>query len=514
MALPWLEGEVFFLRNALVEPRYNFNPNDAKNFYGHMLIEHAWNRWTISTNTNPDFDEIRRRPHPRSTLQIGRADRWGTYFGHFPHWWINFGNDRRGRNITRTFNAEPNPNRNEMRDLDAGGPARVVLRPVPLGTEEFVFIDMTQPIRAVYFPIAHQTEESLPDLCTYLMVDFRLRREISLQHAVVGGGLFIRTDHTWGLGYHVHHTLAIHIPSLIQSISWPRQMRGENANLYQPIPPEQATIFHVWDADIAPPRSHTMTRFHREIDLVRIISAHQGIDITYPPFRFRNFIADALRQIISFGLGFVPGVGTLLTISFNVAFVLITEPDRFRDEFGPSLGFDITAGLIEAAPSFRRRTFLPTTNLPLIIKDEWGFDDRVPPPTSPRNSAGPPSDEPPPGYKGDATEVDTHFVEAANEQPLIPQSDAANDDSTMKATDFFEEANGGGDAVDLSDAIAKRNNAVKDDPAKVTDHPGEASGGEGGVDLEAAAAIRKRRREEEEKKTREEEGEKNHDKDT
>lgn len=34
MALPFVEGEVFFMRNALVKSRYNFNPNNASQFYG------------------------------------------------------------------------------------------------------------------------------------------------------------------------------------------------------------------------------------------------------------------------------------------------------------------------------------------------------------------------------------------------------------------------------------------------------------------------------------------------
>lgn len=58
----------------------------------------------------------------------------------------------------------------------------MVIRPVPLRDEEFVFIDRTQPIRAVYFPIAHKSEESVPSLCTYLMVEFRNRGQIRLRH--------------------------------------------------------------------------------------------------------------------------------------------------------------------------------------------------------------------------------------------------------------------------------------------------------------------------------------------
>ena len=392
MALPFIEGEVFFIRSALEEPHfYRFFPDDPRQFYGHMLIEHVWNRWTVSINTTPNFVGIENRPHPRSRLERGTAQGWRTEFGHFPNWWINFGNDRRGQNILRTFDAQPNQNRNEMRDLDSGGPARVVFRPVPLGTEEFVFIDMTQPIRAVYFPIAHRTEENLPNLCTYLMVDFRLRSEITLHHPTnPSGNRLYRPDRTWGLHYDVYHTLGIHIPSLIESISWPRGLRGERANLYQSIPRGQETIFRLFDTDIRQRNTSARSNFVRLIDITTVISAHQGIDITYRPFAFRSFVADAIRQIISFGLGFIPGVGSLLTISFNVAFVLITDPDQFRNEFGPSLGLDIVAGLIESGQHFRNRSSLPRTNQALILPGDWSFEDRMPPPTSPKHTAGPP----------------------------------------------------------------------------------------------------------------------------
>ncbi|KAL9609783.1 MAG: hypothetical protein Q9167_005479 [Letrouitia subvulpina] len=433
MALPFIEGEVFFVRKALEEPRfYRFFPDDPKQFYGHMLIEHVWNRWTVSQNTRPDFNAIDRRPHPRSTLERGRAQGgWRTVFGHFPNWWINFGNDRRGRNILRTFDAQPNQNRNEMRDLDAGGPARVVFRPVPLGTEEFVFIDMTQPIRAVYFPIAYQTEEGLPNLCTYLMVDFRLRSEIQLYHPVDGlwGGRRYIPDRTWGLHYDVYHTLGIHIPSLIESISWPRGLRGEGANLYRSTPRGQETIFSLYDTDIQQGRTTGQSNFVRLIDLVTVISAHQGIDITYRPFQYRSFVADALRQIISFGLGFVPGVGTLLTISlltisFNVGFVLIMYPDQFRDEFGPSLGFDIVTGLIESSQHFKSRSSLPRTSMALTLEGDWSFEDRMPPPTSPKYGAGPPSEETSFGQEGgeDATttQVASYMSKQAFEDRMPP----------------------------------------------------------------------------------------------
>lgn len=304
-----------------------------------------------------------------------------------------------------------------MRDLDAGGPAKVVFRPVPLGTEEFVFIDMTQPIRAVYFPIAHRTEERVPQLCTYLMVDFRLRGTIQLVHPVDGtAGRPIVPDRTWGLQIDVYRTLGIHIPSLIESISWPRAFRGEHADLYRSTPQGQETIFSLWDTDIALQRPPSRSTFVRYIDLAKIISAHQGIDLIYPPFQWRSFVVEMVGEVIKFGLGFVPGVGTFLSISFNVGFVLVTSPDLFRDMFSPSLGFEVVAGLIEAGLHFKRRLSLPNKSLPnnllpsprqdLIFKDESGFKDRLPPLTSPKHAAGPPSDDVLSGHIDESTVQD------------------------------------------------------------------------------------------------------------
>ncbi|MCJ1484523.1 hypothetical protein MMC06_004694 [Schaereria dolodes] len=107
MALPYPEGAVFLLRDALVERLYNFNPNEPDQFYGNMLIEHVWNRWTVSQGTIPNFDDISKKPHPRSQLHIGRAQGfYQTDVGHFPEWWINFVNNRIAQHLNRTFNAQ------------------------------------------------------------------------------------------------------------------------------------------------------------------------------------------------------------------------------------------------------------------------------------------------------------------------------------------------------------------------------------------------------------------------
>lgn len=95
----------------------------------------------------------------------------------------------------------------------------------------------------------------------------------------------------------------------------------------------EEAVFQLWDTDIQQhlTRDSGASTFVREIDLARILSAQQGVQLQYPPFQHRSFVVDALRQIISFGLGSIPGVGTLLAISFNVGWELIENPNNFRD---------------------------------------------------------------------------------------------------------------------------------------------------------------------------------------
>lgn len=219
----------------------------------------------------------------------------------------------------------------------------------------------------------------------------------------ISGGKRFEPDHAWGLRIDVYRTLGVHIPSLIESLGWPREIRGEHADLYRSIPQGQETVFSPWDTDIAALRSHSSSDFVRYIDIVTIVNTHQWLQLTYPPFQYRSFAVDMLREVVSFGLGFVSGLGTLLAVSFNVGYVLITTPDQFRDEFVPSLGFEFVAGLIEAAIHFRRRSILPNPKQAWTFKHGWEFEDRMPPLTSPKHAAGPPSDTAPPGHVDDST---------------------------------------------------------------------------------------------------------------
>lgn len=63
----------------------------------------------------------------------------------------------------------------ELGDSVSCGPKKVAIRSIRFLAGKFMYIDLTIPLRAVYFPIAHQSDEKFTDMCTYLMVDFTHR---------------------------------------------------------------------------------------------------------------------------------------------------------------------------------------------------------------------------------------------------------------------------------------------------------------------------------------------------
>jgi hypothetical protein len=55
------------------------------------------------------------------------------------------------------------------------------LTPIALDpSQPYMYIDLTFPIRAIYFPLAQKPSKVFPDLCSYLMVDFKLRQGVRM----------------------------------------------------------------------------------------------------------------------------------------------------------------------------------------------------------------------------------------------------------------------------------------------------------------------------------------------
>ncbi|KAI4280335.1 MAG: hypothetical protein L6R38_004552 [Xanthoria sp. 2 TBL-2021] len=144
---------------------------DDKAFYSNVLVESVWN---TSFENNPTSS----KPHIRAKHVTGYGDWYATKFDLFGSQSACLGNSNDGTNITREVILEKNTNFNEIRD---GGPDKVHLQPVTMGQERYMYLDLTVHVRAVYFPVTAKSSALNEELCTYLMVDFRLRKGVRMR---------------------------------------------------------------------------------------------------------------------------------------------------------------------------------------------------------------------------------------------------------------------------------------------------------------------------------------------
>lgn len=94
---------------------------------------------------------------------------------------------------------------NNVRGFDDGGNQKVNFRLVPLGDKNarYMFFDLIQPLRAIYFPMAHNHG---PHICTYLMVHYRLRKGAQVRMPAGNRIVDMLLQYSIELGYCHHET--------------------------------------------------------------------------------------------------------------------------------------------------------------------------------------------------------------------------------------------------------------------------------------------------------------------
>ena len=384
MALPYPEGQVYFRRSALNlnTPPYNFDVQDATSFYSHCLLENVWNTWAFSSNTNPNINNV--PAHPRSKALKGHADNYGTLFGksHFSRSictlvlsdhpagvWdktsVMFSDNQDGASYDSMVQLENNINYNELRSRDKGGPLKTILRPIPLQPDrKFMLIDWVNPFRAVYFPIAHQAGPGYEDLCVYLMIDFRLRQSVTINSPAYGRTVEMKFDRELGLTYRHTDVMSFDLKGIYNYLMLPQQLRNPDKDLYSPKNPKDALVT-LWNCSHPTPYSAQGVKadtfkFVREIDLVKVINDNYGVDVTWQPYEYSSWVIDFLTHITELGLGFIPVIGPMLSVSFSIGLQAIVDPDSFEGENILNLSADIIAALIGTGMEVRDN--LPENN--------------------------------------------------------------------------------------------------------------------------------------------------------
>ncbi|KAL3679383.1 hypothetical protein R1sor_022339 [Riccia sorocarpa] len=306
------------------------------------------------------------RSHKRSTMSEGKAAGYATTFCRWDYFYVGESTTSRitqknptDVNMLRVSRYPVSTNYNEMRDLDAGGPEKYILRPVKIRdpSTQWLWIDGTVPLRAIYFPVALTTDEAYPDLCTYAVIDFRKKNSVNLINIETGESVEFYITEKLGLDFKDGWSWGFNIPDIITYLCIPHKLRNPQEGLYSPTTPgDELVVFAPSDINWVSANgiSAPAGEFEREIDYSKVLSATFGVEVGWRPYEYSSFIGSLIGQVVGLGLGFIPGVGPLLSVGFGMAVQLIEDPESFRVENI----LDLSAAILDSVLPFKGKKYL------------------------------------------------------------------------------------------------------------------------------------------------------------
>ncbi|KAL9026402.1 MAG: hypothetical protein Q9196_004928 [Gyalolechia fulgens] len=354
MALAYPEGECFFVRSKLDTSVYH--PENVKDFYSHLMVEYVWNR-----EADHGYNECKTREfkkglghsHPRSGYKIVRGAFWDTDYGNWTQLPFSYGTH--AKQITRRVEHNLCTNGNIFRDREKGGAYQVFFMTMPMPTKEERWL--LANIRAIYLPVAWSVSKDHPDLCSFVQVNFALSRTVKFWH---GEGHFddVKTDQVMGLRKNVQRTLALDVTGLIQLLTLPRQLRRDNCYNLKLLMLEQAISLQ--------PKQGVSKSYSDGPDLswIRVANGNYGLDLTWHPPQKSTWQENFIKNVLTIGIGFVPGVGPILQIMFAVGWTMVTQDDpeaAFQVLKDLCPGIDLTEKILSELKNTARETrlFLP-----------------------------------------------------------------------------------------------------------------------------------------------------------
>jgi hypothetical protein len=190
MALPYPEGEVFFKRSVLKNNGHNLDPDNLTSFNSHALIEWCWNEQGFGTGFTRNYIHHISGKYSKEeeyTYWDAMVVSFGTKDGFEKP--VSAGSDHRHDSrhsgIERVVSTTLPRNTDEYEKRAKGGPLKTAVTPIKLDpSQPYMYIDLNVPIRAVYFPLAQKPSTVFPDLCSYLMVDFRMRQGVYMYNTL------------------------------------------------------------------------------------------------------------------------------------------------------------------------------------------------------------------------------------------------------------------------------------------------------------------------------------------
>ncbi|PQE27332.1 hypothetical protein CJF32_00000301 [Rutstroemia sp. NJR-2017a WRK4] len=130
---------------------------------------------------------------------------------------------------------------------------------------------------------------------------------------------------TYGLGLHRDYAVGLDITGLVPLLSC--LVEFHKMNVYR-----AKLVKIVWSSSIKTVPVQKSYSDSYDFSYTRIMSAHSGMTIEFGQASKGNWLGDFLKNAITFGIGFIPGVGPLLSVAFSLGWTAIANPDDFMRE--------------------------------------------------------------------------------------------------------------------------------------------------------------------------------------
>ncbi|KAK5992023.1 hypothetical protein PT974_05419 [Cladobotryum mycophilum] len=218
-------------------------------------------------------------------------------------------------------------------------PDKAILLAFPLSDlEEYpnLVIDPTLPIRALYFPQLYydpnySNMSRLGQICF-----FKHEGSFPMQFAHRGSSttstVYVNISKKEGLGY-IDHCLVVPLKEVMLSLAIPAMFakRGpEGRHLCY-------SYIKLWPASAVSDSGHQYARadendFHMWMD--DYITINEGIEYEFKPLESQNKWVKIFTDLISTALRFIPIIGPLAAMSWDITLRAINHPEEFASETG------------------------------------------------------------------------------------------------------------------------------------------------------------------------------------
>jgi hypothetical protein len=244
---------------------------------------------------------------------------------------------------------------------------------MPSPEERYLWVDLTYPLRAIYFPQRHIAQPRYPGFCVYsrlsftecdiVLKKFRIPRPPPLgsyekericdDREVRGpkrrkvyqelsdlpkapptlpgeqlreGSLPIHPDKWCEWGVQPQWTARFDVKNLMHILTIPREYLLKE---YQD-PFDQIVLYDCRCVDLIGTGTFTMNPDDHGVDILRVINTEHGVDVEYKSSGFDQFwVVKTIGGLALVGVSLIPGYGPVLAFGGQLLLDLVTDPDIF-----------------------------------------------------------------------------------------------------------------------------------------------------------------------------------------